>query len=170
MIKEPPGTDGAPQWKGLGRRARPSEAGEPPGLGPPPPDALRPGAPVEPLLGPVGEADGGAAGPRKRTRVPSRKAAEVPQGGGAPGPGRRQPTPHGGSAATSALVEEVRAYLRANQISQLTAGQEANVSQGVVSQWLGGKYPHKSTTIEDSMRAWLHKRRGAAPPEPEPEE
>ena len=166
MIKEPPGTDGAPQWKGFGRRARPAE---PPDLGPPPQDARsRSGAPVEPLLGPVGEGGGGAAGPRKRTRLPSRKAAEGP--GGAPG------SPHGGSAATSALVEEVRAYLQANKISQLTAGQEANVSQGVVSQWLGGKYPHKTTTIEDSMRAWLHKRRGGvgppppAPAVPEPEE
>ena len=39
-----------------------------------------------------------------------------------------------------ALVQEVRAYMKANRVSQVVAGQEARVSQAVISQWLSMKY------------------------------
>lgn len=38
------------------------------------------------------------------------------------------------------LVKEVRAYMKANKVSQVVAGQEARVSQAVISQWLSMKY------------------------------
>jgi hypothetical protein len=38
------------------------------------------------------------------------------------------------------LVAEVRAYMKANKLSQVMVGQEARVSQAVISQWLSLKY------------------------------
>jgi hypothetical protein len=38
------------------------------------------------------------------------------------------------------LVKQVRAYMKANKVSQVVAGQEARVSQAVISQWLSMKY------------------------------
>ena len=38
------------------------------------------------------------------------------------------------------LVSDVRAYMKANKLSQVTVGQEARISQAVISQWLSLKY------------------------------
>lgn len=40
----------------------------------------------------------------------------------------------------AALVAEVRTYMKANKLSQVTVGQEARISQAVISQWLSLKY------------------------------
>jgi predicted XRE-type DNA-binding protein len=38
------------------------------------------------------------------------------------------------------LVADVRTYMKANKLSQVTVGQEARISQAVISQWLSLKY------------------------------
>ena len=40
----------------------------------------------------------------------------------------------------AALVNDVRTYMKANKLSQVTVGQEARISQAVISQWLSLKY------------------------------
>ena len=40
----------------------------------------------------------------------------------------------------SSLVHEVRSYMKTNKLSQVMVGQEARVSQAVISQWLSLKY------------------------------
>jgi hypothetical protein len=38
------------------------------------------------------------------------------------------------------LVADVRTYMKANKLSQITVGEETRISQGVISPWLSLKY------------------------------
>jgi hypothetical protein len=38
------------------------------------------------------------------------------------------------------LVKDVRLFMKTNKLSQVTVGQEARISQAVISQWLSLKY------------------------------
>eukprot|EP01046_Picozoa_sp_COSAG06_P054157 COSAG06_NODE_9559_length_1871_cov_1.327314_2_plen_155_part_01 len=48
---------------------------------------------------------------------------------------------HPWSAESNAtLVADVRTYMKANKLSQITVGEETRISQGVISPWLSLKY------------------------------
>ena len=51
-----------------------------------------------------------------------------------------RPKAEGPSAASLELIEEVREFMKVNRVSQVIAGQEARVSQSVISQWLSLRY------------------------------
>ena len=44
------------------------------------------------------------------------------------------------SPSDPVLVKHVNAYMKANKVSQTAAGQEARISQAVMSQWLSMKF------------------------------
>ena len=57
--------------------------------------------------------------------------------------GSTKPAPrhHGANKDSDAdLVKDVRLFMRTNKLSQVTVGQEARISQAVISQWLSLKY------------------------------
>ena len=43
-------------------------------------------------------------------------------------------------SADSKLVEQVKVYMKENKVSQVKLGEEARISQAVISQWLALKY------------------------------
>ena len=74
---------------------------------------------------------------RLRSKRPAKPAqSHTPR---AAKPGSR-PKAEGPSAASLELIEEVREYMKVNRVSQVIAGQEARVSQSVISQWLSLRY------------------------------
>ena len=68
------------------------------------------------------------------------------------------------------LVNEVRAYMKANKLSQVMVGQEARVSQAVISQWLSLKYHGHNAKVDTAMREWLNARRSGRVCMPNPDE
>jgi hypothetical protein len=54
------------------------------------------------------------------------------------------------------LVKEVRTYMKANKVSQVVAGQEARVSQAVISQWLSMKYHGHNDKVRSSRSLCTH--------------
>jgi hypothetical protein len=73
------------------------------------------------------------------------------------------------SPTDPALVKEVRAYMKANKVSQVVAGQEARVSQAVISQWLSMKYHGHNDKVDGVMREWLESRRAGQVIMPDPD-
>ena len=51
----------------------------------------------------------------------------------------------------SSLVHEVRSYMNTNKLSQVMVGQEARVSQAVISQWLSLKYRGHNSKVRAVM-------------------
>ena len=68
------------------------------------------------------------------------------------------------------LVNEVRVYMKANKLSQVMVGQEARVSQAVISQWLSLKYHGHNAKVDSAMREWLNARRSGRVCMPNPDE
>lgn len=68
------------------------------------------------------------------------------------------------------LVNEVRMYMKANKLSQVMVGQEARVSQAVISQWLSLKYHGHNAKVDTAMREWLTNRRSGRVCLPNPDE
>lgn len=60
------------------------------------------------------------------------------------------------SPTDPALVKEVRAYMKANKVSQVVAGQEARVSQAVISQWLSMKYHGHNDKVRRTRTCTAH--------------
>ena len=48
------------------------------------------------------------------------------------------------------LVKEVRFFMKTNKLSQVTVGQEARISQAVISQWLSLKYHGHNDKVRTS--------------------
>eukprot|EP01051_Picozoa_sp_SAG22_P007712 SAG22_NODE_552_length_9177_cov_15.661489_6_plen_173_part_00 len=51
----------------------------------------------------------------------------------------------------TSLVLEVRSYMKANKLSQVMVGQEARVSQAVISQWLSLKYHGHNSKVSRNL-------------------
>eukprot|EP01050_Picozoa_sp_SAG11_P018133 SAG11_NODE_2695_length_3081_cov_1.330315_2_plen_196_part_00 len=51
----------------------------------------------------------------------------------------------------ASLVNEVRSYMKSNKLSQVMVGQEARVSQAVISQWLSLKYHGHNSKVSVSI-------------------
>ncbi len=68
------------------------------------------------------------------------------------------------------LVNEVRMFMKANKLSQVMVGQEARVSQAVISQWLSLKYHGHNAKVDTAMREWLTNRRSGRVCMPNPDE
>ena len=68
------------------------------------------------------------------------------------------------------LVNEVRMYMKSNKLSQVMVGQEARVSQAVISQWLSLKYHGHNAKVDTAMREWLTNRRSGRVCMPNPDE
>jgi len=68
------------------------------------------------------------------------------------------------------LVHEVRTYMKTNKLSQVMVGQEARVSQAVISQWLSLKYHGHNSKVDAAMREWLDSRRAGHVNMPKPDE
>ena len=49
-------------------------------------------------------------------------------------------SPEQGNESDPVLVQEVKMFMKANKLSQVTVGQEVQISQPVISQWLSLKY------------------------------
>jgi hypothetical protein len=49
--------------------------------------------------------------------------------------------------ADATLVADVRTYMKANKLSQVTVGQEVHISQTVISQWLSLKYHGRNVKV-----------------------
>jgi hypothetical protein len=52
------------------------------------------------------------------------------------------------------LVHEVRTYMKTNKLSQVMVGQEARVSQAVISQWLSLKYHGHNSKVRPARAVW----------------
>jgi hypothetical protein len=97
-----------------------------------------------------GEGEGvasGAGGEKRAAAAPKKRARTVTE------------EAHEKSEPDAGLVNEVRVYMKANKLSQVMVGQEARVSQAVLSQWLSLMYHGHNAQVDSLMREWLNARR-----------
>ena len=101
-------------------------------------------------------------------RPPPPHGAGPPPHGAGPPPRHKRKRPL--EEGDERLVNEVRGYMKANKLSQVMVGQEARISQAVISQWLSRKYHGHNAKVDSAMRHWLSARRAGRLCMPSPDE
>ena len=97
-----------------------------------------------------------------------RRPPPPPPNGGPSSPRQKRKRPL--EEGDERLVNEVRGYMKENKLSQVMVGQEARVSQAVISQWLSRKYHGHNAKVDSAMRHWLSARRAGRVCMPSPDE
>ena len=68
----------------------------------------------------------------------------------------------GYGARIALLVAAVKAFMKANKLSQAQVGREVRISQAVISKWLSLKYHGHNDKVDAAMRTWLDARQPEA--------
>ena len=67
-----------------------------------------------------------------------------------------------GNESDHLLVQEVKMFMKANKLSQVTVGQEARISQAVISQWLSLKYHGHNYKVRNALTSTFAQRAARA--------
>ena len=88
-----------------------------------------------------------------RAAGPPARAAKMPKSS----PAAKQPSP-GRASQNKVIVDDVIKEMKKYKLSQVQVGQEARVSQAVISQWLARKYHGHNGKVDKAMLDWLDAR------------